>query len=116
MRSMKEKIQMYKRKESFIKNLSSVFETTETGTTVTSIEYEVYSKQIREDYTHFVEYITVNFNGGAKAVRTATGNSNTSNFRAVGELLEGGCYSDYQFYTEITSKGFELVTLEDKED
>ena len=51
-----EKIEMYKGKKAFIKNVSKAFEATPRISSVTSIDYEVYRKEIDKDITYFAEY------------------------------------------------------------
>ena len=110
-----EKIEMYKNKRNFIKDISKAFETKPSKTTVTSVDYEVYKKEINEDTIYFAEYVIVNFFGGAKSVRTVNGNSNSANFRVIGELLDGGYYDEVRDYETIEDRGFSLVTFEEKE-
>lgn len=110
-----EKIEMYRSKRTFIKNISMAFEAKPSKTTVTSVDYEVYRKEINEDITYFAEYIIVNFIGGAKSVRTVNGNSNSANFRVIGELIDGGYYDEVRDYETIEDRGFSLVTFEEEE-
>lgn len=110
-----EKLEMYSSKRTFIKNISMAFEAKPSKTTVTSVDYEVYRKDINEDITYFAEYIIVNFFGGAKSVRTVNGNSNSANFRAIGELIDGGYYDEVREYETLEDRGFSLVTFEEEE-
>ncbi len=107
-----EKIKMYTTKKAFIKKISDIFETTR-STTVESVSYEVYRKEISPDTTCFTEYIIVNYIGGAKRVRIVTGNSDTANFRAIGVLIEGGYYDELSDYETMTDRGFTLVKFSD---
>jgi hypothetical protein len=111
-----EKIEMYKGKKAFIKNISKAFEATPRISSVTSIDYEVYRKEINEDTTYFVEYIIVNFFGGGKSVRLVNGNSCTANFREIGKLLDGGYYEENRQYESLEDNGFTFVSIsgEDK--
>jgi hypothetical protein len=83
---------------------------------VTSIDYEVYKKEINEDTTYFAEYIIVNFFGGNKSVRLVNGNSCTANFREIGKLLDGGYYEEVRDYETLDDRGFTFVSIsgEDK--
>lgn len=111
-----EKIEMYKGKKAFIKNVSKAFEATPRISSVTSIDYEVYRKEINEDTTYFAEYIIVNFFGGGKSVRLVNGNSCTANFREIGKLLDGGYYEENRQYETLEDNGFTFVSIsgEDK--
>lgn len=111
-----EKIEMYKGKKAFIKNVSKAFEATPRISSVTSIDYEVYRKEIDKDITYFAEYIIVNFFGGGKSVRLVNGNSCTANFREIGKLLDGGHYEENRQYESLEDNGFTFVSIsgEDK--
>lgn len=111
-----EKLEMYKGKKAFIKNVSKAFEATPRISSVTSIDYEVYRKEINEDTTYFAEYIIVNFFGGGKSVRLVNGNSCTANFREIGKLLDGGYYEENRQYETLEDNGFTFVSIsgEDK--
>ena len=111
MMTNEERLEMYKEKKNFIENVSKVFEAEPSGTTVVSVDYEIYNKQIDEHRTYTVEYVIVNYRGGAKSVRSATGNSNAANFRVVGELLYGGYYKENEDYESLTERGFVPVQL-----
>jgi hypothetical protein len=111
-----EKIEMYKGKKAFIKNVSKAFEATPRISSVTSIDYEVYKKEIDKDITYFAEYIIVSFFGGGKSVRQVNGNSCTANFREIGKLLDGGYYEENRQYETLEDNGFTFVSIsgEDK--
>ena len=88
-----EKIMMYKEKRDFIKNISKAFEARPKGSSVESINYEVYTKyHAVPDIHQFAEYLVVNFVGGAKSVTRVSSNSNMSNFKVLGTLVDGGYY------------------------
>lgn len=106
-----EKIEMYKEKKAFIENISKAFETSPRGSSVESIDYEVYRRDIDEEVTYFAEYLIVTFFGGGKSVRIANGNSNTANFRVLGTLIDGGYYDEVRDYETILDRGFEKVNL-----
>lgn len=110
--TIEEKMEMYRNKKAFINDISKAFENKPSKTSVTSVEYEVYRKDITEDRIYFAEYIIVNFFGGGKCVRNVNGNSNSANFRAVGELIDGGYYDEVRDYETIVDNGFALVKLE----
>ena len=112
MMTLEEKLEMYKNKKTFINDISKAFENKPSKTSVTSVDYEVYRKDIAEDRIYFAEYIIVNFFGGGKSVRNVNGNSNSANFRVVGELIDGGYYDEVRNYETIVDNGFVLVKLE----
>ena len=107
-----EKLAMFKEKRNFIKNISKAFEEGPKGSTVQSVDYEVYRKDTPE-IIYFVEYVIVTFFGGGYSVKCVNGNSNTANFRAIGSMLDGGYYDEVFEYDELTSKGYEKVTFEE---
>lgn len=106
-----EKLEMYANKKAFIEAVSKAFEKNLSKSSVTSIEYEVYRKDIDEERVHFAEYIVVNYIGGGKCVRFVSGNSNTANFRVAGEMLEGGYYDEIPAYNALKERGFTYVIL-----
>jgi hypothetical protein len=53
----------------------------------------------------------VKFIGGGKCVRFVSGNSNTANFRVIGEMLDGGYYDEIPTYNGLKDKGFKYVIL-----
>lgn len=106
-----EKLAMYKEKRAFIKNLSRAFEFRPAGSTVESIDYEVYSIELADGVTQYKEFVIVTFFGGGTSVKTVNGNSNTANFRALGTMLDGGYYSEVDSYETLTKIGYEKVEL-----
>ena len=46
------------------------------------------------------EYVKVNYRGGAYAVRNASGNSVSADFKAIAQLVDGGYYSENDDYEE----------------
>ncbi len=115
MMTMEEKIKMYKEKKAFINGVNAAFQVGPKNHSVESVKYEVYSKQINNEYvtnhTYYREFLVVTFAGGAISVRTVTGNSSTANFREVGKLIDGGYYSEVEDYRTLESNGFKKVEL-----
>jgi hypothetical protein len=114
-----EKIEMYKGKKVFIKNLSKAFEAKPAGSSIDQIDYEVYHKEVTRDditYQHYVEFVVVKFFGGGKSVKVVSGNSNTANFAVIGPMLNGGYYDENPYYDSMLDNGYTLVSLsgEDK--
>jgi hypothetical protein len=107
-----EKLAMFKEKRNFIKNISKAFEVGPKGSSVQSVDYEVYRKDT-PDIIYFVEYVIVTFFGGGYSVKCVNGNSNTANFRAVGSILDGGYYDEVFEYDKLKSIGYEKVIFEE---
>ena len=114
MMTMEEELKMFKGKKVFIDNISKAFEVNPKISSVNSIEYEVYHKDIivnDEHRDYFEEYVVVNFFGGGKSVKLVSGNSCTANFRALGSMLDGGYYKEMEDYETLKDRGFSLVQL-----
>ena len=109
--TLEEKLEMYANKKAFIDSLSKSFAQNLSKSSVTSLEYEVYRKEVNADTTYFAEYVVVNFIGGGKCVRFVNGNSNIANFRVIGEMLDGGYYSEIPDYNSLSERGFRYVIL-----
>lgn len=113
------KLEMYKGKKAFIKDLSKAFEGKSVNSSVERIDYELYHKEVTRDdiaYQHYVEFVVVRFFGGGKSVKVVSGNSNTANFRILGPMLDGGYYDENPYYDSMLETGYKLVFLsgEDK--
>lgn len=109
-----EKTMMYKEKRDFIKNISKAFEARPKGSSVESIDYEVYTKyHVELDIHQFAEYLVVNFVGGAKSVARVSSNSNMSNFKVLGTLVDGGYYDEIVDYDSLSGLGFTVVPLDE---
>lgn len=106
-----EKIEMYKRKKAFIDDLSKALRM-RACMAVTQVEYEVY-KKTENDSDYFEEYLVVTFNGGAKSVRCANGNSYIANYVEIGKLLYGGYYDELPRYKALVEEGFTKINLKD---
>lgn len=110
MMTIEEKLKMYREKKHFIYDLSMAFIKNPKGHTVEDISYEVYFKEY-EGNIFFNEWIIVHFVGGGKSAVKVNGNSNTANFRAVGELLDGGHYEEVEAYRNQANIGFKRVNM-----
>lgn len=114
MMTITEKIEMYKGKAAFVRDVSKAFEARSHKTGVERVEYEVYSKVFSgdtEENTCFAEYLVVTFVGGGKSVRSANGNSNIANFREIGKLIEGGYYDEVRDYEIMLTRDFVKVEV-----
>lgn len=110
--TIEEKLKMYREKKAFIAGIDKVFTQHSKGHSIAEISYEVWHKE-HEKYGHeFVEWLIVHYDGGAKSYIKATANSNTANFRAIGEVLDHGNYSEVDTYRERQVElGYRKVNL-----
>lgn len=112
--TIEERIEMYKRKKVFIDSISKALEDEDCNISVVKVDYEVYSKQHPNcDNNYYSEFIVVTFFGGAKSVINVSGNSNYANFRAIGELIDGGYYDQVRYWEELPNNGFIKIDLEE---
>ena len=109
--TISEKLEMYANKKDFIRSISKAFESGLSKSSVTSVDYELYQKKVGDGDIYFVEYIIVNYVGGAKGIKFVGGNSNVANFHVVSSLLEGGYYAEKFEYEALASKGYSFVPL-----
>ena len=110
--TIEEKLKMYRDKKAFIADLDKVFTQHSKGHSVHEISYEVWHKEHEKFGHEFVEWIIVTYSGGAKSYIKATANSNTANYRAIGEVLDHGNYSDADTYRERQVElGFKKINL-----
>ena len=107
-----EKIEMYKRKKQFIDDISNVLGMRAHRIGIMRVDYEVYRKA-EDNRDYFEEFIVVVYDGGGKAVRCVSGNSNLANYVEIGRLLDGGYYDEIPRYKALTEEGFTKVSLED---
>ena len=109
-----EKLEMFKEKRNFIKNISKAFEAKPKGSSVQSVDYEVYRRDDAGDHAYFREYLVVTFFGGGKSVKNISGNSNTANLRALGTMVDGGYYDEIQDYEMVQTLGEKVIFEETK--
>ncbi len=110
MMTTEEKIAMFKDKRDFITNISKAFEARPNGTTVVSVDYEVYKRDAENGNTYYREYLIVTFKGGAISVKNVSGNSNTANLRTLGTMVDGGYYEEVLDYN-LTKEMSEYIDL-----
>lgn len=103
-----EKLEMFKEKRNFIKNISKAFEAKPKGSTVQFVDYEVYRRDDANDHVYFREYLVVTFFGGGKSVKNISGNSNTANLRALGTMVDGGYYDELRDYEVVQELGVKV--------
>ena len=110
--TIEEKLKMYREKKQFIYNIAMAFVKNPKGHSVTDITYEVWHKELEQFGHCFVEWVIVHYDGGAISPRRVDGNSNTANFRAIGEMLDNGYYEDLFLYKESQiALGYKKVDL-----
>lgn len=103
-----EKIEMYKGKKEFVDALSNVFRQNPKYHSVATIEYGACAKDVAGN-TYFEEWVVVHFVGGGMSPRRVTGNSNIANFRAIGQLIDGGYYDELGDYVEMLDRGWKFI-------
>ena len=107
-----EKLKMYREKSGFIADINKLFTRNPKGHSITEISYEVWCKDHGEGGLEFMEWVIVCYNGAAKSYLMTTANSNTANFRAIGEVLDHGDYRNADCYCERQKAiGFWKVNL-----
>jgi hypothetical protein len=112
MMTIAEKLKMYREKSGFIADIDKLFTRNSKGHSIFGISYEVWHKEHEKFGHEFVEWIIVQYDGGAKSYIRATGNSHTANYRAIGEVLDHGNYSDVDTYCERQVElGYRKVNL-----
>jgi hypothetical protein len=101
MLTVEERMHMYRGKKLFIDHISKVFEDEYLQSNVAKVEYEVYCKVIDSETIYYTEFAVVTFVGGGKSVRVISGNSNNTNFREIGKLIDGGYYDEVEYYEKV---------------
>ena len=92
---------MYKDKYHFIQKLDLILTTPiPTGFSVSSIDYELWSKVV-EDRTCYQEVLLITFIGGSILPISINGNSNPCNLQVLSENINGGDYSFFPTYQKI---------------
>jgi hypothetical protein len=108
--TVEEKLKMYREKRQFVYEMSMTFIKVPVGHSVDGVVYEVFFKD-SDCGPKIVEWITVQYKGGAEAHRAVTGNSNAANFRVVAGMVEGGCYEQNFAYKALAERGFNKLDL-----
>lgn len=105
-----EKLAMYREKRQFIYEVAMTFVKVPGGHAVRDVRYEVFFKETQYG-PEIIEWLTVQYKGGAESHRRVTCNSNAANFREVANMLEGGCYSENPVYLALTDMGWKKLDL-----
>lgn len=103
-----DKLKMYKEKETFVSELSKVFETRSDSTSVDWIDYEVWEN---EEHGWFVEYAVITFVGGGQSHISVNGNSILAIFQEIADKIMGGYYKEEFTYRDLPKDGFKKLTL-----
>lgn len=75
---------------------------------VTNVKLDIWYNE----FGYSEETMVVTFEGGACGVRNCHCNSNSANFRAIADMVDGGCYDELQRYEEMRPKGYSLEDVE----
>ena len=78
-------------KVKFVNELSKVIPKYKTG--IKSIQYRVF-KWDEPDSHYYIEFLVVNYDGGAKTVRNCNGNSFSAIFEELARFLDSGYYEE----------------------
>lgn len=79
-------------KKDFIESLNYSFMEFESGTSVREIKYYVFENGI--------EYVVLEFKGGAICARNCTGSSQVAVFQEIAKMLNGGYYEEVKYFKE----------------
>ena len=112
--TVEEKLKMYREKRQFIYNVAMAFVKVPGGHSVDGVIYEVFFQEIDfgpQRCVDIVEWVTVQYKGGAEAHKCVSGNSNAANFQVVASMIEGGCYEQNFTYEALTECGFKKLDL-----
>lgn len=121
MMTFEEKLEMFKEKRTFVKNISKAFERGVKGSTVDSVDYVVFKKDRPNGDCYYSEYVVVTFRGGAQSAKNVSGNSNTANLRAIASIVDGGYYEEMQTFNALMEEsnsgtGYILMNLNAEEE
>lgn len=108
--TFEKRLEMYKNKRAFIKDIALAFNKNTSTHTVRDITYEVWNKTV-ETNTYYEEWIIVHFAGGACSPCRVSGNSNTANFRVIGNLIDGGYYKEEFIYADMIKSGYTKLKM-----
>lgn len=109
--TIEEKLKMYREKRQFIYEVSMTFIKVPKGHSIKDVTYEVFFKESAEGWTELTEWITVTYDGGGKAHKCVSGNSNAANFEVVASMIHGGCYDQNLTYEYLDGRGFKKLDL-----
>ena len=108
--TIEERLKMFRVKRQFLYEVSMTFIKVPTGHSVADVSYDVFFRE-GEYGTDIVEWVTVTYDGGAKAHRCISGNSNAANFETVAAMIYGGCYDQNPIYDSQIERGYKRLDL-----
>ena len=108
--SIEEKLAMYRAKRQFIYEVSMAFIKVPKGHYVDNVVYEAFFKETDRG-VDIVEWVTVQYSGGAKAHKCVSGNSSAANFEVVASMVHGGCYEQNPTYESLAKYGYKKLDL-----
>ena len=110
--TIEEKLKMYREKRQFIYNVAMAFVKVPKGHSVYDVVYEVFFQEFTEPYrVDLVEWVTVIYDGGGKAHKCVSGNSNSANFQVIASMVDGGCYEQNLTYDLLEGRGYKKLDL-----
>ena len=110
--TIEEKLKMYREKRQFIYNVAMAFVKVPKGHSVSDVTYEVFFQEFAAPYrVDIIEWITVTDDGGGKAHKCVSGNSNAANFEVVASMVHGGCYEQNFTYSDLMNRGYKKLDL-----
>lgn len=110
--TIEEKLKMYREKRQFIYNVAMAFVKVPGGHSVADVAYEAFFKELAAPYrVDISEWITVTYDGGGKAHKCVSGNSNAANFEVVASMVHGGCYEQNFTYASLQDRGYKKLDL-----
>lgn len=110
MMTVEERLKMYREKRQFLYDVAMTFIKNPTGHTIDGVVYEVFFKETNFG-PNFQEWLTLQYKGGAEAHRVISGNSNSANFVAVANMVEGGCYEYNNWYNQLSKEDWKKLDL-----
>jgi hypothetical protein len=109
--TIEEKLKMYREKRQFVYEISMTFIKVPKGHSVKDVTYEVFFKESDWGWTDLTEWVTVTYDGGGKAHKCVSGNSNAANFEVVASMVHGGCYDQNLTYECLAGRGYKKLDL-----
>lgn len=68
------------------------------------VRYEVYQVNFKDGTYQTVEFIIVEYLGGAIAPRNVTANSLSAIMTDIASMMNGGCYDELEYYKEFVER------------
>ena len=68
------------------------------------VRYEVYQVNLKDNTYQIVEFVIVEYLGGAIAPRNVTANSLSAIMADIASMMNGGCYDELEYYKEFVER------------